>query len=118
MTVYAPDLRGFGDSSYVHGFDTLEDLADDIKLFMLALGIAQADLVGWSTGGGIALEFAAKYPQMTGRVVLIESTSHKGYPIFKKEERVGLWWEAYKSKSEMAADPVQVAPALQSFKLP
>ena len=117
MTVYAPDLRGFGDSSYVRGFDTLEELADDIQLFMLALGIAQADLVGWSTGGGIALEFAAKYPLMTGKVVLIESTSHKGYPIFKKDEKGGaLVGQRYESKSEMAADPVQVAPALNSFK--
>ena len=35
----AVDLRGFGDSTYNHRFDTLEELADDVALFLEALQI-------------------------------------------------------------------------------
>jgi 2-hydroxy-6-oxonona-2,4-dienedioate hydrolase len=116
FTLYAPDLRGFGDSTYHTPIETLEDLADDLYLFMQAKGISKASLVGWSTGGGIALEFAAKYPSLTHKLVLIESTSHKGYPIFKKNtDGSPLVGQPYASKNEMAQDPVQVLPALNAF---
>ncbi len=116
FTVYVPDLRGFGDSTYHTPLETLEDLADDLYLFMQAKGIDKASLVGWSTGGGIALEFAAKYPELTQKLVLIESTSHKGYPIFKKNtDGSPLVGQPYASKDEMAQDPIQVLPALNAF---
>ena len=40
-------LRGFGDSSYNERFDTLEELADDVALFIDALGLGSVYLVGW-----------------------------------------------------------------------
>ena len=43
----ALDLRGFGDSSYNERFDTLEELADDVALFIDALGLGSVYLVGW-----------------------------------------------------------------------
>ena len=55
----APDLRGFGDSTYHEPFDSLGELAEDVYLFMEALDIPSAFVVGWSTGGGIALEQSA-----------------------------------------------------------
>lgn len=109
--IYAMDLRGFGDSSYLTPIETLEDFSDDIAAFMNRLNIKDAHIAGWSTGGAIALKFAAKYPDKTNKIVLIESASYRGYPIFKKDENFQpIIGEYYKSREEMAKDMVQVLP--------
>jgi len=115
--VYAIDLRGFGDSTYNKPIETLKDFADDIYLFMEKLDINKADVLGWSLGGGAVLEFAAKYPKKLNKLILLDSASYKGYPVFKKDENnqmiVG---EVYDSREEMAKDPVQVLPLLNAYK--
>jgi pimeloyl-ACP methyl ester carboxylesterase len=115
--VIAMDLRGFGDSTYHNPIESLEDYADDLKLIMEALMINKAHIAGWSTGGGIALKFAAKYPDLINKLVLIESASVKGYPIFKKDANFQpILTELYQSKDDMAKDPVQVVPALNAMQ--
>lgn len=115
--VLAPDLRGFGDSTYHEPIHHLDDFADDLIAFMDALKIEKAHLVGWSTGGGIALSLAARYPQRVKRLALIESASVKGYPIFKKDASFQpILTEIYQSKEAMALDPVQVLPAQQAME--
>jgi pimeloyl-ACP methyl ester carboxylesterase len=115
--VFAMDLRGFGDSSYEQPIDTLKDLADDIYLFMAKLDIPKADLLGWSLGGGVVMEFAVKYKEKLNKLILLNSASHKGYPVFKKDEnnqmKIG---EIYESKEAMAKDPVQVLPLLMAYQ--
>lgn len=112
----APDLRGFGDTSYLSPFDSLATLATDLQLFISALKIDKVSLVGWSLGGGVAMEFAARYPKSTEKLILINSTTHKGYPIFKKDaNNAPLFTEGYKSKDEMAQDPVQLKPVLEAL---
>ena len=115
--VLAPDLRGFGDSTYHQPIEHLDDFADDLKTFMDALNVDQAHLVGWSTGGGIALSLAARHPERVISVTLIESASVKGYPIFKKDAAFQpILTELYQSKEAMALDPVQVLPAQQAME--
>lgn len=117
MRVVAMDLRGFGDSSYYERFDSLRDLAEDIHLFLDALKIASADFVGWSTGGGIILELAAMYPDVVNSLILIESASHKGYPIFQKDaQNQAILGKPYTSKEDMEKDPIQVLPAIEAMK--
>ncbi|MFU8793672.1 MAG: alpha/beta fold hydrolase [Acholeplasmataceae bacterium] len=117
MRVLVPDLRGFGDSSYYNRISSLKDLADDLSLFLEALKVIKADVIGWSLGGGVALEFAANYPKKTNKLVLINSASHKGYPVFKKDEKGQMKiGEVYATKEEMATDPVQVIPLLVAMK--
>jgi pimeloyl-ACP methyl ester carboxylesterase len=48
-------------------------MADDIVGLMDALGIAQADVVGWSDGGIIGLEVAMRHPERLRRLVTIGS---------------------------------------------
>lgn len=60
-----PDLRGFGGSSTVDSFYTLEDYALDLAGLLDHLGIQQAAIAGHSMGGYIALAFARLFP---GRV--------------------------------------------------
>ena len=116
IRVIAPDLRGYGDSSYENRFDTLATLATDLRLFLKALNIDKVDVVGWSLGGGVAMELTARH-NVVNKLILINSTTHKGYPIFKKNAdltpQIGV---PYKSKEEMAEDPVQVKPVLDVLK--
>lgn len=111
----AVDLRGFGDSSYNNRFDTLEELADDVNAFTEALGLDSYYLIGWSNGGGVSLKLCAKYPDKVKKFFDIEGAGLKGYPVYKKENYKSTG-EPYASKEEMAADPLQVAPALACFE--
>lgn len=109
--IIAPDLRGFGDSSYLNRFDDLEDLADDVIALLSILGIKKYYVAGWSTGGAVAMKIAAKRPKEVKKMVLIESCSYRGYPVFKKNSMgqpvIGSFYE---TKEALANDPVQVAP--------
>ncbi|MDD3831335.1 MAG: alpha/beta hydrolase [Clostridia bacterium] len=107
----APDLRGFGDSSYNCELSSMDELADDLAQFMDALSINQAYFICWSAGCPVTLLFAAKHPERVKSIFAIEGGSHKGYPIYKKnKEFKSLFGKAYESKAELAKDPVQVAP--------
>ena len=115
--VIAPDLRGYGDSTYYRKISSLLDFAEDMKLFLDEKDVDEVYVVGWSLGGGVALELAAKYPKLVSKLILINSTTHRGYPIFKKgpngEFKVG---EAYESPEALAQDPIQVVPLLNALK--
>ena len=109
----ALDLRGFGDSSYNCGFDSLYELADDVAEFMTALNLKKAPVVAWSAGGGVALALAARHGDLVEKLFLIEGASHKGYPIYKKKRDFSSdYGKTYEDKSAMMLDPVQVAPVL------
>jgi len=114
--LYAPDLRGFGDSTYHTSFDSLRDLAHDVEEFLDATGIGRCEVVGWSTGGGVAMEMAADRPDQIAAVVLVDSVPPTGYPIFAKDETgQPILTQLLETKEEIASDPVQVVPALKAF---
>lgn len=115
--IIAPDLRGFGDSTYHNPINSLDDLADDVLVLLKALNITKYFILGWSTGGGIALRIAATKQEEVEKLILVESCSYRGYPIFKKgplgQPKIG---EYYTSKEEMAQDIVQVKPMVDLFE--
>lgn len=117
LRLLAPDLRGFGDSSYDTPFNHLDELADDIVDFLKILKVKKVCVAGWSAGGGVALSLAARYPELVSKVILINSMSYKGLPIFKKgSDGSFLIGQVYPSKEELALDPIQVAPMEKALK--
>lgn len=86
--VIAPDMRGFGDSTYHNRIKSLKELGDDLILLMDELKIKSAVIAGWSLGGGVAMEMAAHYPKRIEKLILISSTTHKGYPVYQKDENL------------------------------
>jgi len=113
----APDMRGFGESSYNNRFDSLEELAVDIIDLLNQKNFEDYNLIGWSTGGGVAMEIAAKKADEVRKLILLESVSTRGYPIFKKDENgQPIPGELLKTKEEIASDPVQVLPILNAQK--
>lgn len=85
-TVIAPDLRGFGKSTYHTRVQHIKDFSNDLKCFIDLLDLKVFGLVGWSTGGAIAMQFCIDYPDLCGKLVLLASASTRGYPFYKSGE--------------------------------
>lgn len=102
IKVISVDLRGFGQSTYNKPINTIKDLADDLKLFIEELDIENLTVAGWSAGGTVAMQLAADYPVHIERLILIESSSIKGYPVGKLDESGRIMKENYiRTKEEM-----------------
>lgn len=71
------DTRGHGLSGAPPGPYSLEQMADDVKGMLDALGIRQTHWVGLSMGGMIGETFALKYPGVFRSMVLADTTSRR-----------------------------------------
>lgn len=67
------DLRGFGRSAVPDG--TPYSHADDLAALLEHLEIKTAVPIGLSMGGGVAIDFAVKYPRMVKGIVLVDSVT-------------------------------------------
>lgn len=81
FNVFAVDLRGFGNSSYNHPIQSLNDLAQDIVLLVDKLDLSELIVVGWSTAGAVALEMARVRPDLIQQLILLSSMGLKGYDL-------------------------------------
>ena len=69
--VVAPDLPGFGHSTMSANFEwKLPQVASVLAQFLDKMGVESAHIIGAKTGGAIAVQFAASYPQRTRTLVL------------------------------------------------
>jgi pimeloyl-ACP methyl ester carboxylesterase len=68
--VHALDLRGHGDSDKPETGYAVEDYAADVRGILDALGIARADLLGFSLGTLVATRLAADTPEQVARLIL------------------------------------------------
>lgn len=81
--VYAIDMAGFGDSSYNRKIKSLHDFSRDVTEFIKALNLKEVYLLGWSTGGGVALETAVDNEDRVKEVFLLSSVPVFGMVISK-----------------------------------
>lgn len=114
-----PDQRGHGGSSRPDCCYAVSDLAHDALLFLDAIGVERADVVGHSLGSMVAQRLAAEHPNRVERVVLAGSTALA--PVGR-----GDWlWEqvmalkapvasnrAFLSQWSLGASPTPVDPEL------
>ena len=69
--LFRPDLPGFGRSTAPRDFEwSLANFAKLVVNFLDAIGVASAHIIGAKTGGAIAMQFAATYPQRTRTLVV------------------------------------------------
>jgi pimeloyl-ACP methyl ester carboxylesterase len=68
-----PDLRGFGESSTVDSFYTMEDYASDLAELLDHLGIRKTAIAGHSMGGYVALAFVRLFPERVRGLALASS---------------------------------------------
>ncbi len=86
FSVYAPDLRGHGDSEWAQGGTySIIDYALDIHALGDAIGRGPYVIVGHSLGGGVGLQYAGAFPELVTKIVSIEGLG-------------GLQWSAYRRR--------------------
>ena len=90
-TVVVPDLRGMGLSSHPAGGYDKWTQAGDIRAVLDKLGIDRADIVGHDIGVMVAYAYAARYPDKTGRLVVIDSPI-PGIPPWNQIVRMPALW--------------------------
>lgn len=97
FTVYALDSRGHGqsDAPAVYHY---EDMAEDVKCFIEALGPERPILYGFSDGGIIGLLLAAAYPQLLSRMVI------SGANIVPEGIRTG-WLKLFQAINAIVKEP-------------
>jgi pimeloyl-ACP methyl ester carboxylesterase len=71
--VIATDFQGHGRTADVDRPLTYEQMADDVAGLMEHLGIAQADIVGYSMGGATGLRLAIDRPELARKLVAISA---------------------------------------------
>lgn len=103
-----PDLRGFGESSTVDSFYTMEDIASDIAALLDHLEIEKTAMVGHSMGGYVALAFARLYPERITGLGLVSTQVLADAP----DRRDGR----YKSAAEVADKGIASVVAAMTSK--
>jgi pimeloyl-ACP methyl ester carboxylesterase len=81
------DNRGVGGSSGVVP-DNVTDMARDALLFIDALGLNEADLLGFSIGGHVAQELALLRPRLVRRMVLAATAPQGGPNLHRWSDEV------------------------------
>ena len=71
--VIAVDLQGHGRTGDIDRPITYEDMADDVAALIRHLGLEQVDVYGYSMGGGVALQFAIRYPELLRKLVAVSA---------------------------------------------
>ncbi len=72
--VIAVELQGHGRTADVDRPLTYEQMADDVAALIGHLGIEQADVFGYSMGGGVALQVAVRHPEVVRKLVVASAS--------------------------------------------
>jgi pimeloyl-ACP methyl ester carboxylesterase len=112
------DLQGHGRTADVDRPLTLEAMADDIGALITHLKLGQPDVMGYSLGGGVALQTAVRHPEQVGKVILVSTAirSDAYYPDIRAQQKLLSGAMAAQMKgTPMLALYESVAPRPQDF---
>jgi len=87
-SVYLIDQRNHGQSPHDEIMN-LDALADDLGSFIQQQGIRQPILLGHSMGGKVVMNFAVRYPDIAGKVIVVD-IGPKYYPPHHKHILEGM----------------------------
>ena len=92
-SIYAPDMRGYGDSEVlpVDGTRGVRDFSDDLNAFVDALDLNAFHLLGWSLGGNVVMQYAIDHPGKIRSITLESPGSPFGFGGTKDSEGCPTW---------------------------
>ena len=118
--VIAVEFQAHGRTADIDRPITYECLADDTAALLRHLGIGNADVYGYSLGGGVALQLAMRHPELVRTLVVVSASYTRDgvYPeVFAAIEQItpelfagSPWREAY----DRTAPKPEAFPALVS----
>ena len=104
--VFAPDLRGFGQSSAIEHPVTMADLADDVEqLRVLLIGDQPYLLGGLSLGGYVAFEVWQRYRTYV-RALILSNTKPQADTEDARQARLAMADKALQSSTWEAVSPM------------
>jgi pimeloyl-ACP methyl ester carboxylesterase len=106
--VIAVELQGHGHTADIDRPLSFEAMADDIAGLMKYLGIERADIMGYSLGGGVALQTAIRHPQSVRKLVVVSAP-------FKRD---GFYLEVLAAMAQMgpaAGERMKQSPLSQLY---
>jgi pimeloyl-ACP methyl ester carboxylesterase len=111
------ELQGHGHTADIDRPITYEQMADDVAALIEHLGIAQADVFGYSMGGYTALRFAIQHPELLRKLV-VASASYTSDGVYPEVRAVvaDLPPEIFVGSPEEAAY-LETAPRPEDFPL-
>ncbi len=104
--VIAVEMQGHGRTADIERDLTSENLADDVAALLDHLKIPRADLIGYSMGGGVAMQCAIRHPDKVRKVVVISSALR----------RDGMVKEAVDAIPKLTADAFKGTPIEAEYK--
>ncbi len=92
-TIYAPDMRGFGDTQAlrINATRGVRDFSDDLSSMAQALSLTSFHLFGWSMGGNVAMQYAIDSPGTLRTLTLQAPGSAFGFGGTKGPEGTPIW---------------------------
>jgi pimeloyl-ACP methyl ester carboxylesterase len=104
--VIAVEMQGHGRTADIERDFSNENLADDVAALLDHLKIPSADLIGYSMGGGVAMQCAIRHPDKVRKVVVISS-------MFRRD---GMVKEALDVFPKLTADAFKGSPIETEYK--
>jgi pimeloyl-ACP methyl ester carboxylesterase len=78
--VIAVEMQGHGRTADINRDFSYENLADDVAALLDYLKIERADVLGYSMGGGVAMQVAIRHPEKVRKVVSVSAVfRHDGW---------------------------------------
>jgi pimeloyl-ACP methyl ester carboxylesterase len=114
FTLYAPDLRGFGDSDKPEGAFGPDLQAADMLALMDALGLAQAGIVGHDVGGALMQPLARQAPGRVAGLMFFDFVYPGIGPRMAEPERLNNIW--YQSFHQMEMAPLLVGASRETCR--
>jgi pimeloyl-ACP methyl ester carboxylesterase len=116
--VIAPDLQAHGRTADIDRPLDVALMADDIAALIDHLGLGAPDVMGFSLGGGVALQTAIKYPSRVRRLVAVSAHVRREavYPeMLAQQGRVSAAAAEFLTDTPMYALYQRVAPQPADF---
>ncbi len=114
FTLYAPDLRGFGDSDKPEGPHGPDQHAADMLALMDALSLKQAGVVGHDVGGGLMQPMARRAPDRIAGLFFFDFLYPGIGPRMAEPERLNNIW--YQSFNQLDIAPVLIGASRESCR--
>jgi pimeloyl-ACP methyl ester carboxylesterase len=95
--VIAVEMQGHGRTADIDRDISYDNLADDVAALLGYLKYPSADIVGYSLGGGVAINCAIRHPDKVGKVVSISAPMRRdGWVQEANDFWPNMKWEMFK----------------------